>query len=208
LIATALHLLIILPIFFTALVVHEVSHGWVANRLGDPTARHLGRLSFNPLRHIDPIGTILLPLLLLVTRAPIVFGWAKPVPIDVARLHSPKRDLVWVGLAGPAANFALAVVLAALLRLFHLPVESLVGALLVSAIMMNLVLGFFNLIPIPPLDGSRVAAGLLPYWVAHWLVVLEPFGFLVLIILMWGGLTHRVIWPLVMRTLYLLGVMG
>lgn len=207
-IAIALHLLIVLPIFFTALVVHEVSHGWVANRLGDPTAKTLGRLSFNPLRHIDPIGTLLLPALLMVTRAPIIFGWAKPVPIDVGRLHSPKRDLVWVGLAGPAANFALAVGLAALLRLTHLSVGSFLGTLLVSAVMMNLVLGFFNLIPIPPLDGSRVAVGLLPYWIAHWFVMLEPFGFLILLILMWGGLTHRVIWPLVIRTLYLLGVGG
>ena len=207
-IAIALHLLIVLPLFFAALVVHEVSHGWVANRLGDPTAKTLGRLSFNPLRHIDPIGTILLPVLLMATHAPFVFGWAKPVPIDVGRLHSPKRDLVWVGLAGPAANLALAVALAGILRLIHPPVGSLLGTLLVSAIIMNLVLGFFNLIPIPPLDGSRVAAGLLPYWGAHWLVVLEPFGFLILIILMWGGLTHRLIWPLVLRALHLLGVMG
>lgn len=189
-----------------ALVCHEVSHGWVAHRLGDPTAHAMGRLSLNPLRHIDPIGTVLVPGVLMLSGSPLVFGWAKPVPISAWQLRHPQRDMIWVGLAGPAANFALAAAVAALLRLGHVPMTSWLGALGATAVVINLVLGVFNLLPVPPLDGSRVLFGLLPRPAARLLAALEPFGFLLLILLMMFGVTSRIIWPIVHRLAALLGL--
>lgn len=200
------HLLVILPIFLMTVVIHEVSHGWVANRLGDPTAKARGRLSLNPLRHVDPIGTVLLPFILMMTHAPIIFGWAKPVPIDVSQLHSPKRDLIWVGLAGPAANLALAAVLAAVMRGWHLSWETPIGGIVGAAIIMNVVLGIFNLVPVPPLDGSRVLVGLLPSPAARWVAALEPFGFLIVIALLLMGVIQRLVGPAVAFALRVLGV--
>lgn len=189
-----------------ALVAHEVSHGWVAYQLGDPTAKQMGRLSLNPLRHMDPIGTVLLPLGLIVMRSPIVFGWAKPVPINFLRLGHPKRDLIWVGLAGPLANFALAVALSGWVRWADVPIASFAGTVALTAILTNLVLGWFNLVPVPPLDGSRVLVGLLPYRWARWMMALEPFGFLILIGLLYLGLLNRFIWPTVALSVRWLGV--
>lgn len=196
---TVIHFLITLPLFLVAIVVHEVSHGLVANWLGDPTARTMGRLSLNPLRHVDPIGTVVLPLLLMVTGSPVVFGWAKPVPVNYARLAHPKRGLIWVGAAGPLANVLLAVVVAGVLRLADVPPHSLVGSIGLAVILMNLVLAIFNLIPVPPLDGSRVLVGLLPFRYARWLAMLEPFGFIILVALMYFGVVNRVVWPVVTR---------
>ena len=200
------HLLILLPVFLTALVAHEVSHGWVANRLGDPTAKAMGRLSLNPLRHVDPIGTVALPLLLILTRSPIVFGWAKPVPIDFTQLGHPKRDLIWVGLAGPAANLALAGGVAGILRFWDVPIDAFWGAIGLTAVVMNLALAVFNLIPIPPLDGSRVLVGLLPVPLARQVAALEPYGFLILIGLLMLGLLNRAVWPVVLAGCRWLGV--
>ena len=201
-----IHFLITLPLFLVAIVIHEVSHGLVANYFGDPTARTMGRLSLNPLRHVDLIGTVVLPLLLMVTGSPVVFGWAKPVPINYARLAHPKRDLVWVGMAGPLANVLLAVAVAGGLRLANVPPHSLIGSVGLAVILMNLVLAIFNLIPVPPLDGSRVLVGLLPFRYARWLAMMEPFGFVILVGLMYLGVVNRVVWPIVIRAVHWLGV--
>jgi len=175
----------LLPIVL-AITLHEAAHGWAADRLGDDTARRLGRVSLNPLRHVDPVGTLLLPGLLLMV-APIVFGWAKPVPVVATRLRQPRRDMALVAAAGPALNFLLALACAWLLLLPQL-VGGEIGAWLaqnlVNAILINLVIGVFNLFPLPPLDGGRIAVGLLPLSLArHW-ARLERVGILILLALL------------------------
>ncbi len=197
-----------LPFFFMSVVLHEVSHGWVAERLGDTTARRMGRLSLNPLRHVDMMGTILLPFLLIVMRSPVIFGWAKPVPIDALSLRPPKRDLMWVGLAGPAMNLILALGFGLTLRVSGLGPGDLLWQIGAGVVLINLVLAFFNLIPIPPLDGSRILVGLLPIRYARLWLQLEPFGFLVLVALLFFGVIHRILGPLVAMTAALLGVRG
>lgn len=193
-------------LFFLALTVHEFSHGWVAWKLGDSTAKNAGRLTLNPLAHIDPIGTIFLPLMLLMTRSPFLFGWAKPVPVDFRSLNNPKKDMVWVGIAGPAANIALAVFLSFFLKLFTLAGGGAFSAILSYAIIINLILATFNALPIPPLDGSRVLMGLLPRDLAIRYARLEPYGFIIIIGFLWLGLINSLIWPIVMRMARLLGV--
>ena len=184
----------ILPVL-VAVVFHEVAHGYVANWLGDDTARRAGRLTLNPLPHIDPIGSVVLPLLLLVTNAGFLFGWAKPVPVDFARLRQPKRDMVLVAAAGPLTNFALATAGALLFRAITAHAthgqDALFERLLFPVamiaqriVLMNVFLGVFNLIPIPPLDGGRVLAGLLPIDLARRFARIEPFGFLILLLLL------------------------
>ena len=193
-------------LFFLALTVHEFSHGWVAWKLGDSTAKNAGRLTLNPLAHIDPIGTIFLPLMLVMTHSRFLFGWAKPVPVDFSSLNNPKKDMVWVGIAGPAANIALAVLLSFFLRFFTLAGGNAFSAILSYAIIINLILATFNALPIPPLDGSRVLMGLLPRDLAIRYARLEPYGFIIIIGLLWLGLIGSVIWPIVMRMARLLGV--
>lgn len=195
--------LITLSLFFLAVIVHEYAHGWVAWKLGDPTAKIAGRLTLNPLAHIDPIGTIFLPLLLLVTHSPIVFGWAKPVPVDFYNLHNPKRDMIWVGISGPAANIILAIILSFILKITQCPIFSI---LLTSAIIINLVLAVFNILPIPPLDGSRVAMGILPRNLSREYAKLEPYGFIIIFGLLWLGIVGSLIWPTVIFLARLLGV--
>jgi Zn-dependent protease len=157
-----------LPVLL-AIVLHEVSHGWVAFRLGDDTAYWMGRLTLNPIKHIDPVGTILIPLVLLVLNTGFVFGYAKPVPINYRKLRNPKRDMVLVAAAGPVTNLLLACASALLLWLVTLLPDSMIAvvkplALMCQAsIIINMVLCIFNLLPLPPLDGGRVAVGLLPY---------------------------------------------
>ena len=173
----------VLPVLL-AITLHEAAHGYVAWRLGDDTAWRQGRVSFNPFRHIDPIGTVALPAMLLLLRAPFLFGWAKPVPVAFGRLRQPRRDMVLVAAAGPATNLLLATASALLFRAVpFLPdaVAAWLASNLFNSILINLVLAVFNLFPLPPLDGGRIAVGLLPDALARPLARLERFGFLIII---------------------------
>ena len=167
-----------------AITFHEAAHGFVAHRLGDSTAWKLGRVTFNPLKHIDPFGTLILPAMLLLSHSPFLFGYAKPVPVNFRALRNPRIDMVWVALAGPATNIFLALVAALGFHVLdYLPPNSAqwVADNLKNALVINVVLAVFNMLPIPPLDGGRVAVGLLPKALAVPLSRLEPFGMLILI---------------------------
>lgn len=196
-------ILISLIIFFSAVIIHEYCHGWVAYKLGDPTAKYAGRLTLNPIEHIDPVGTVLLPIMLIIIKSPVIFGWAKPVPVNFWNLRNPRRDMIWVGLAGPLANFLMAVVFS---RLLHLPIPEFFREIALSAVMINLVFAVFNLMPIPPLDGSRVVSGLLPYNYARAYNEFERYGVMVIFLLLFMGFFDRVVWPLVAVLASLLGV--
>ena len=179
-----------LVILFFSVILHEVAHGLVAERLGDPTARMMGRITLNPLPHIDPIGTILLPgfmlLLNLISGGVPIFGWAKPVPVNPRNLNHPRHDMMWVAASGPATNIAVAFALAGLYRLIASP-GSLASVILFYGVAINLFLTFFNLIPIPPLDGSRILARFLPERYSYYLARVEPFGFVIIILLVMVG---------------------
>lgn len=167
-----------------AITLHEAAHGFAALRFGDTTAQMAGRVSLNPLRHVDPFGTLLLPALLLLVKAPFLFGYAKPVPVDFSRLHRPRRDMVWVAAAGPATNLVLAIVSALLLHAVAFApgwAARWLGENLNNSILINVVLAVFNMIPLPPLDGGRVAVGLLPDAIAYPLARLERYGLAILV---------------------------
>lgn len=189
----------ILPLLF-AITVHEVAHGWMAKQLGDPTAQRLGRLTLNPLKHIDPIGTVLVPGLLLLLGG-FVFGWAKPVPVTWENLRHPKRDMAIVAAAGPIANLIMAIGWALVAKIGTAVPDSAVWAATplyymgVFGVSINIVLMVLNLIPIPPLDGGRVAVGLLPGRAAWMLSRVEPYGFFILIALLVTGLLAYVLHP-------------
>jgi len=173
----------ILPLVI-AITFHEAAHGFVAHHFGDNTAWERGRVTFNPLKHIDPFGTVLLPAVLLLSHSPFLFGYAKPVPVNFRALRHPRIDMVWVALAGPATNIALALITAGAFHLLlYAPDSSArwIGENLKNALVVNVVLAVFNMLPIPPLDGGRVAVGLLPNVLAVPLSRLEPYGMLILI---------------------------
>ncbi len=176
-------------ILLMTVTLHEVSHGLVAYALGDPTAKEQGRLTLNPLKHIDPWWTVILPALLLITTGGrFAIGMAKPVPVDFRRLRHPKQDMIWVGLAGPFANFFLAGTLNILFKLNE-------NQIWLYAIYFNLGLALFNLVPIPPLDGSRIVAGLLPRrWMPAYMSI-EPYGFFIILALYFSGILFKLIIP-------------
>ncbi|OGI57071.1 MAG: peptidase [Candidatus Muproteobacteria bacterium RBG_19FT_COMBO_61_10] len=192
--------ILVLPVLF-AIIVHEVAHGWVAKLLGDPTAERLGRLTLNPVKHIDPIGTLLVPALLVLLRTGFVFGWAKPVPITWENLRHPKRDMALVAAAGPVANLLMAVLwglvvkISILLPLSAAPLSEPMKFMGLAGILANVLLMVFNLLPLPPLDGGRVAVGLLPGPWAWRLSQVEPYGLIILIGLMVSGLLWWIIGP-------------
>ena len=175
-----------------AITVHEVAHGWVAAKLGDKTAQMLGRLTLNPIKHIDPVGTILVPVVLLVLGG-FVFGWAKAVPVNMHNLHRPKTDMAWVAIAGPASNLIMAIIWVCIAKLGSIlePTVPGVGQFLIysglAGVASNLILLVLNLIPIPPLDGSRVLSAVLPNRLAYTYNRLEPFGFFIILGLLFLG---------------------
>lgn len=192
-----------IPILF-AITVHEVAHGYVAYKLGDPTAKMLGRVTLNPIKHIDILGTIVVPLALLVLSGGMfVFGWAKPVPVTWDNLKKPRRDMALVAIAGPASNIIMALLWAVLVKV-GVSVESLdpfvaqsLAYMGVAGIMINLVLCVLNLIPLPPLDGSRVVTSFLSRKAALWYNGIERYGFIILLVLMVSGLLGKVMMPIV-----------
>ena len=196
-------------VLLVSLSIHEAAHAWTADRLGDPTARALGRVSLNPLVHIDPIGTVLLPLIAAVSHLPLI-GWAKPVPVTTRNLRQPRRDFMMVAAAGPISNLLQAVVAAMVLRVLagfaargQAP-PSVVSGVFYLAVEVNLLLAFFNLIPVPPLDGGNVMLGLLPPRAALAYSRLRQYGFLVLYALMLSGVASALIMPPTMLLLRIL----
>jgi Zn-dependent protease len=178
-------------VLLLSLTVHEAAHAWTASRLGDDTARRLGRVSLNPIVHIDPIGTLLLPLVAMASGSGLIFGWAKPTPVNVRNLRHPRRDNVLVTVAGPASNLVIALVAAVVLH----RTRGLVAFIAFEAMTLNVLLAVFNMLPIPPLDGGQVLLGLLPPTLAIRLRTIQPYGFLILLALIVTGLLSYIIGP-------------
>jgi Zn-dependent protease len=197
----------VIPVLL-AITLHEAAHGWTASKFGDHTARMMGRVTLNPVKHIDPVGTIIVPLALLIMSTGFIFGWAKPVPINFNALRSPKSGMIWVALAGPGANLIMAIgwLFVAILSFNNnIPIMlKMAGA----GIFINILLAVFNLLPIPPLDGSRVISALLPNPLAYKYNQLERFGFVILIGLMFIGGFSYIVWPIVGLALNSLSVLS
>ncbi len=196
------------PILF-AITLHEAAHGWVANKLGDPTAKRLGRITINPIKHIDPVGTIVVPLFLAMV-SPFVLGWAKPVPVEPRYFKSPLLDMALVAVAGPVSNFFMACFWAMFIRLAAMSLDH--SSLLIfladmgqKGIIINVVLMVLNLLPIPPLDGSRVVAGILPPKLALPFMQLERFGMIIILLLLVSGILGKIMWPIVQHFVEVIG---
>ncbi len=192
-----------LPVIF-AITLHEAAHGYVARHFGDPTAYMLGRVTLNPLKHIDPVGTILIPALSLFLGG-ILFGWAKPVPVNFNQLRRPKQDMLWVAAAGPAANLVMIVGWALIMKLANLmpgnPFAEPMRLMSQAGITINAVLMVLNLVPLPPLDGGRIAVSLLPRPAAYQLSRVEPYGFIIIVVLLLTGWLGRLIGPFIDGTI-------
>ena len=191
-----MNILITFIILIFSAIVHEVSHGLMAECLGDDTAREEGRITLNPIPHIDPFGSILLPLVLLTLGSPIIFGAAKPVPVNFNNLRDPKKGMALVSLAGPLSNFALALVLVLPIKLGL--ANEISYPILVQAILINLVLGTFNLVPIPPLDGSKILASLAPDFWMQKILSLERYGFLLVLVFLYLGWLNYLLVPIIL----------
>lgn len=194
-----------LPVIF-AITVHEAAHGYAARYFGDMTAHFAGRISLNPIKHIDPIGTILVPALMMMVGG-ILFGWAKPVPVDFSRLRNPKRDMLWVAAAGPASNFVMAILWVFALKFagglptyIGVPLELMAQA----GVMINVVLMVLNLLPLPPLDGGRIAVSLLPHDLAYHYARVERYGFIILIALLFTGVLSKILEPFIFGVISLI----
>jgi Zn-dependent protease len=194
-----------LPVLL-AITLHEAAHGYVARHFGDPTAAEAGRITLNPFRHIDPVGTILVPagilgISILFGSSGILFGWAKPVPVNFSRLRNPKADMLWVAAAGPFMNLVMAFGWAALLKLVvSTEPGSYTDALVhmsIAGITINAILMFLNLLPLPPLDGGRIAVSLLPNRLAWNFARIEPYGFPILLIALFSGILGAILWPMI-----------
>lgn len=197
------------PILF-AITLHEAAHGWVANKLGDPTAKRLGRITINPIKHIDPVGTVVVPLFLAMI-SPFVMGWAKPVPVEIRYFKSPLLDMALVAVAGPVSNFIMACFWAMFIQLALLSLEQSSTLVFLTemgknGIIINVVLMVLNLLPIPPLDGGRVVAGVLPTNLAIPFMQLERFGMVIILLLLVSGILGKIMWPIVMHFVDIIGI--
>jgi Zn-dependent protease len=190
-----------------AITLHEAAHGYVAKKYGDFTAYAQGRVTLNPLRHIDPMGTVIVPLLLLAVSSPYLFGWAKPVPVNFGNLRHPKRDMLWVAAAGPGANLLMAFLWALVFKFgLAIPENNFSEPMLLmgqAGILINVVLLVLNLLPLPPLDGGRIAVSLLPQHIAYRFAQIEPYGFIILLVLLFTGVLGAVIGPFILITIRL-----
>ncbi|MFH1429392.1 MAG: site-2 protease family protein [Candidatus Margulisiibacteriota bacterium] len=184
---TAISLIVLL----FSIILHEIAHGYVAKIFGDDTAEKAGRLTLNPAPHIDMFGSIILPALLVLSHSSVVLGWAKPVPVNYNKLRNPKKDMIWVSLAGIATNICIAIICSIV---FHITHNAFIRLICVYGVLYNLFLASFNLIPIPPLDGSRVVSGLLPPAQAYKYNQIEPYGILVIFLLMYMGMFKYVLY--------------
>ncbi|MBI5417599.1 site-2 protease family protein [Candidatus Poribacteria bacterium] len=201
------YLVIRIPVLIFSIVIHESAHGWMAEKCGDSTARLAGRITLNPIPHIDIFGSIILPLILFMANSPFMIGYAKPVPVNYYNLRKPRRDAALVGLAGPIANMIASlgsVLILIIIKNFNFNSPGLDGilVLILSIFSINLFLAFFNLIPIPPLDGSRVVSWLLPTDLAYKYNQLEPYGFLIIMLLMYAGLLDKIFTPIIYLVQY------
>lgn len=196
------------PVLF-AITLHEVAHGWVANKLGDPTAKNRGRLTVNPLKHVDPMGTIIVPFFMYMV-SPFILGWAKPVPVEPRYFKAPMLDMALVAAAGPVSNFVMACLWAGFIKLCLLLMEPspilfffvMMGK---GGILINIILMMINLVPVPPLDGGRVVAGIMPEWMALQFMRIEPFGMIIIIVLLVSGILGQVLWPQVVQFQQMIG---